>query len=63
MGADEDATYTDERCSRQKDRSGKPVIEVNPESTPITDIADIFLAGPSGEVLPRLVALLKQKRK
>ena len=37
-------------------RSGALVVEVNPERTPLTDqVADVFLEGPSGEVLPALV--------
>jgi NAD-dependent deacetylase len=35
-------------------RAGKPIIEVNPEPTPITGIAEAFLCGPSGVMLPRL---------
>lgn len=34
--------------------SGAAIIEVNPAPTPITQIADVHLAGPSGEVLPML---------
>jgi NAD-dependent deacetylase len=41
-------------------RAGAKVIEINPDTTPITDIADIFLAGPSGTVLPALVAGLRR---
>lgn len=37
-------------------RGGATVIEVNPERTPITGIADIRLAGPSGEMLPQVLA-------
>jgi NAD-dependent deacetylase len=40
-------------------RSGAKVIEINPDRTPITDIADIFLDGPSGAVLPALLAGLR----
>lgn len=36
-------------------RHGAFVIEVNPERTPIGDLVDIFLQGPSGQVLPDLV--------
>lgn len=39
-------------------RSGACVIEVNPVESQITPIADIWLAGPSGEVLPRLLEAL-----
>ena len=34
--------------------AGAIIIEINPEPTAITRIADIFLPGPSGEVLPEL---------
>ena len=37
---------------------GVPVIEVNPEATPISNIADVFVKGPSGKVLPELVSLV-----
>jgi NAD-dependent deacetylase len=36
-------------------RAGRPVIEVNPEPTPISRIADVRLRGPSGVLLPRLL--------
>lgn len=39
-------------------RAGKPVIEVNPQPTPITEIATVFLRGPSGVMLPRLLSRL-----
>ncbi len=39
-------------------RSGACVVEVNPEETPLTDIADFFLQGPSGEILPQLIQAL-----
>lgn len=34
---------------------GAQIIEVNPQPTPITDIAHLHLEGPSGEVLPRVL--------
>ncbi len=37
---------------------GAQVIEVNPQHTPITDIAHIHLQGTSGQTLPRLVDAL-----
>ncbi len=40
-------------------RAGAFIVEINPEPTPLTDIADEFLQGKSGEVLPRLVERLK----
>lgn len=36
-----------------------PVIEVNPEATDISRIANVCLRGPSGEMLPRLLELLR----
>lgn len=41
---------------------GATVIEINPKESLITPIAGIFLKGPSGEVLPRLVAALRARR-
>jgi NAD-dependent deacetylase len=40
-------------------RAGAALIDVNPEVTPISRQADVFLEGRSGDVLPRLVAALK----
>lgn len=39
--------------------AGAFVIEINPEPTPITSAADIFLQGPSGEIWPKIIGLLK----
>lgn len=36
-------------------QSGATIIEINPDYSMITRIADIKLAGPSGDILPRLV--------
>ena len=36
-------------------RAGRRVIEVNPEPSELTYLADIFLQGPAGRVLPELV--------
>ena len=35
------------------------ILEVNPNRTPITEIADLFLQGPSAEILPTIISLLK----
>ena len=35
---------------------GGPVIEVNPDPTPLSSLAAAELRGPSGEVLPELLA-------
>jgi NAD-dependent deacetylase len=34
---------------------GRTVVEINPQSTPLTPYAHYVLAGPSGEILPDLV--------
>jgi NAD-dependent deacetylase len=36
-------------------RSGSPIVEVNPRPSAITPLADIFLQGPAGRILPRVV--------
>jgi NAD-dependent deacetylase len=36
-----------------------PVIEVNPNASELTRMMDVHLAGPSGEVLPKLVAAVR----
>jgi NAD-dependent deacetylase len=40
---------------------GVPLIEINPEPTPLTEVASIVLRGPSGEVLPRLVDAVRER--
>lgn len=37
-------------------QQGAPVVEINPTETPLTSLATFVLIGPSGEVLPGLVA-------
>jgi len=37
---------------------GAKIIEINPDDTPITAIADVKLNGASGEILPALVEAL-----
>ena len=39
-------------------RRGVPLIEINPEETALTGLADIAVRAPSGEALPKLVELL-----
>ena len=39
-------------------RRGAPLIEVNPEETALTDIADVVIRAPAGVALPALVDLL-----
>lgn len=36
------------------------IIEVNPEPSELTNLADAYLAGPAGELLPQVVALVAQ---
>lgn len=36
-------------------KAGATVVEINPQTTPLTGAATYVLAGPSGEILPRLV--------
>jgi NAD-dependent deacetylase len=42
--------------------SGAALIDVNPEPDALAAVADWFLQGPGGEVLPRLVAEVKRLR-
>ncbi|MDA0351055.1 MAG: NAD-dependent deacylase [Chloroflexi bacterium] len=42
-------------------RRGVPLIEVNPEPTPLTDFATVVIPGPSGEVLPAIVERLRAR--
>ena len=39
---------------------GATLVEINPHSTPLTPAAEVSVAGPSGEVLPLLVAKVKE---
>jgi NAD-dependent deacetylase len=40
-------------------RRGVPLIEVNPEETPLTSLAGIVVRAASGEALPALVAAIR----
>lgn len=40
---------------RRVSQAGGEVIEVNPEETPVTELARISLRGPAGAILPRLL--------
>ena len=40
---------------------GTFIVEVNPDETPLSQSADAVLRGKSGEILPRLLELLKRK--
>lgn len=37
-------------------RNGATLVEINPEQTPLTEVADFYLQGGAGEILPRLVS-------
>lgn len=44
-------------------QSGARVVEVNPEETPLTGmVSDMLLKGSAGEILPRVVAMLKERK-
>jgi NAD-dependent deacetylase len=43
-------------------RQGAMVVEINLERTPITENADLFLQGPSGQVLPALLKMICRAR-
>jgi len=42
--------------------AGARVVEVNPERTAITPEADVFLRGKAGELLPRLVQAVRERK-
>jgi len=41
-------------------RRGAQLIEVNPQETPLTEMADIVLRAPAGESLPRVAARVRE---
>lgn len=41
-------------------RRGVPLIEVNPEETPLSELADVVVRAPAGASLPTLVELLRE---
>lgn len=43
-------------------RTGRFIVEINPDPTPLTDIADAFLQGKAGEILPALLDHVKAAR-
>lgn len=45
---------------REAKRAGAVIIEVNPQESEITSLADVFLRGPSGEVLPQIVNAMRR---
>jgi NAD-dependent deacetylase len=44
-------------------RSGATVIDVNPSRDQIAAIADVYLPGPGGEILPRVVSALRDLKR
>jgi NAD-dependent deacetylase len=42
-------------------RHGATLIEINPERTPLSELADYCFEAKSGEVLPQLVTLMRDK--
>jgi len=42
--------------------AGATVVDVNPERDALTASATLFLKGPGGEILPDLVAAVKELR-
>ncbi len=40
--------------------AGAMLVEINPDRTPLSDVADFSLKAPAGEALPQLVAELRQ---
>ena len=43
-------------------RHGALIVEVNPEPSDLTHVADVFLAGPAGQVLPQLLEEMRGLR-
>ncbi len=41
-------------------RHGATLVEINPETTPLTGLADYYVPAKSGEFLPKLIERLKQ---
>jgi NAD-dependent deacetylase len=47
----------------QASRSGARIVEVNPVPSALTPLTDLYLAGPAGEVLPRVVEQMAVTRR
>ena len=43
-------------------RAGATLVEINPEETPLTPLADFYFPAASGELLPQLVASVRQRQ-
>lgn len=46
---------------RYAKRAGAFVVEINPEETPLSAMADVVLRGKSGEILPQIVAKFQEE--
>jgi NAD-dependent deacetylase len=46
---------------RYAKRAGAFIVEINPEETPLSPIADVVLRGKSGEILPKIVDKLQEE--
>lgn len=53
--------YPAAALAEQAHQSGTVVVEVNPNPTPLTAIADFVLAGPAGIILPGMVEALEEQ--
>jgi len=53
--------YPAAQYPQQAAHRGIPLIEVNPEQTPLTDLATIVVRLPSGEALPRIVQSVRRR--
>jgi NAD-dependent protein deacetylase/lipoamidase len=42
-------------------RAGATLVEINPEETPMSHLADFYFPAKSGEMLPELITLLEQR--
>jgi len=42
-------------------RAGATLVEINPEETPLSRLADYYFPAKSGEMLPELISLLEQR--
>ena len=51
--------YTAASFPHEVKKSGGVLIEINVNRTPLTDISDVSIRGPSGQVLPLIVARVK----
>lgn len=47
----------------QAAQAGAPLIEVNPEPTPLSDLATVVVRAPSGEALPAIVEAVRARRR